>query len=240
MKAVAKLLYGSQNYHLDGSESDKDYKFLMCPDFYDLYNYHKVDKSDLPTGYDPEHYGVMSVINFDNMLRRGNVNTLELLFSREVELYDNDLKAYFDMAKSVFRVHYLLLVWEDFLKTLHGMMVNSLDRYGVNRKSASRAVWLLRFTEAIVLNKFALTAEVYEDSFVWEEAKHLRFSNAPLPTKEDFENEFQFLKNRSCNVRKLVLEQLSTETYNNLLYFNHALKRAMTLYVHNCVKKEKL
>ena len=83
MKVAARILVGSQNYSLSGPDSDYDYKLLMVPSFDDLYNYHKVDKHDLPQQYDPEHYSVISVMTFDKNVRAGNVNALEMLFSSE-------------------------------------------------------------------------------------------------------------------------------------------------------------
>ena len=111
MRVVGLTLVGSQNYFLDGPDSDFDYKLLMMPEFNDFYTYHKVDKNDLPEGYDPEHYNVMSVLKFDENLHKGNINALEMLFSREQELSD-DLASYFDMAQVFYNRGYLFLVWD--------------------------------------------------------------------------------------------------------------------------------
>ena len=37
MVELAKVLYGSQNYGLDGEDSDRDYKLVLCPGFDELY-----------------------------------------------------------------------------------------------------------------------------------------------------------------------------------------------------------
>ena len=142
MKPVAQILYGSQNYYLDGPDSDFDYKLLMMPDFNDFYNYHKVDKNDLPEGYDPEHYNVMSILTFDKNIRKGNINALEMLFSHYIKCV-SDIETYLDAAKRTYAEGYLFIVWDSFMATVEGMIKNSLDRYGVNRKSASRVLYLI-------------------------------------------------------------------------------------------------
>ena len=142
MKPVAQILIGSQNYQLDGPDSDFDYKLLMMPDFNDFYNYHKVDRHDLPEGYDPEHYNVMSVLTFDKNIRKGNINALEMLFSHYIKCTD-DIEIYLNMARHAYAEGYLFIVWDSFMATVEGMIKNSLDRYGATRKSVSRAMYLI-------------------------------------------------------------------------------------------------
>ena len=109
MKPVAQMLIGSQNYMLDGPDSDFDYKFLMMPDFNDFYNYHKVNKNDLPEGYDPEHYNVMSILTFDKNIRKGNINALEMLFSQHIEC-EKDIEIYLNKARRAYAEGYLFVV----------------------------------------------------------------------------------------------------------------------------------
>lgn len=197
MKVVGKVLFGSQNYFLDGPDSDRDYKLLMMPEFNDFYTYHKVDKNDLLEGYDPEHYNVMSVLKFDENLRKGNVNALEMLFSREQELSD-DLASYFDMSQVFYNRGYLLLVWDTFLATVEGMMKNSLERYGVNRKSASRALYLVNFCSFVAEHDFVVDKDTWGKDEVFAAARELRYNEEKeLPTREELFALFEDMKRRA-------------------------------------------
>ena len=79
MFEVGRILFGSQNYHLDGPDSDKDYKVLLCPDSEDFYFYKKVEKNNLSKELPSENYSPMDVRTFDKNLRAGNPNCLEML-----------------------------------------------------------------------------------------------------------------------------------------------------------------
>lgn len=184
MKPVASVLFGSQNYQLDGPDSDFDYKLLMMPDFNDFYNYHKVDKNDLPEGYDPEHYNVMSILTFDKNVRKGNINALEMLFSHYIKCAEA-IEVYLEAAKRAYSRGYLFIVWDSFMATVEGMIKNSLDRYGVNRKSASRALYLINLCYFVAKNDFIMDSTVWSRESVFSDARELRFNEEKeLPTKE--------------------------------------------------------
>lgn len=184
MKPVACMLFGSQNYFLDGPDSDFDYKLLMMPDFNDFYNYHKVDKNDLPEGYDPEHYNVMSILTFDKNVRKGNINALEMLFSHDIKCA-KAIEVYFDAAKRAYSQGYLFIVWDSFMATVEGMIKNSLDRYGVNRKSASRALYLINLCQYVVEQNFVMDNTTWGEHQVFAKARELRFEEEKaLPTQE--------------------------------------------------------
>ena len=202
MKVVGKVLFGSQNYFLDGPDSDHDYKLLMMPEFNDFYTYHRVSKNDLPEEYDPEHYNVMSVLKFDENLRKGNVNALEMLFSREQDLSE-DMRSYFDMARFVYSEGYLYTVWDTFLATVEGMMKNSLDRYGVNRKSASRALYLVNFCSFVAKDDFAVDKYTWGADEVFAAARELRYNEEKkLPTREELFTMFEDMKCKAEVYRK--------------------------------------
>lgn len=197
MKVVGRTLVGSQNYQLDGPDSDHDYKLLMMPEFNDFYTYHRVSKDDLPKKYDPEHYNVISVLKFDENLRKGNVNALEMLFSREQELSD-ELASYFGMAKFVYSEGYLFTVWDTFLATVEGMMKNSLDRYGVNRKSASRALYLVNFCSFVAKDDFTVDEYTWGEYEVFAAARELRYNEEKrLPTREELFTMFEDMKRKA-------------------------------------------
>lgn len=225
MKVAARVLYGSQNFYLDGPNSDYDYKLLMVPDFNELYSYHRVDKNDLPYFYDPEHYSVMSVMKFDENVRKGNVNALEMVFSREIVCYDNELSTYFDVASQAFADGYLEKVWPDFLRTARGMMMNSFDRYGVTRKTASRAMYLLCFAKYVAEHEFKVTTETWKYADVVSKPYALRFEDAPLPNIDEFIQQMD------------ALEQNVTPDFTFTYDWNAQLEATMKDYVYKHVKE---
>ena len=175
MKQIACILYGSQNYGLDNAESDKDYKLLMCPSFDDLYNGRKVTKSDLPRVYEHEHYSVMSVVNFNRLLLNGNPNCIELLYSVEYEYFNVDLKRYFDMAREMYSKGYVALVLHEFYSALRGMMLNTIDRNGINGKTVSRAYYLHFLFEYILNDGYSISERTFRnDCDGYERARAIR------------------------------------------------------------------
>ena len=191
MFEVGKVLFGSQNYHLDGPDSDKDYKVLLCPDSEDFYFYKRVEKNDVPAGLSRENYSPMDVRTFDRNLRAGNPNCLEMLWSKEYEDLYFDLETYMDEAREMFKNGYLVMVFPQFFSAVKGVVFNSLSRYGVNRKSASRALFWKHFVERVALHDFVVRDEFWS----CEAARELRFNETvKLPTLEDFETGFQILE----------------------------------------------
>lgn len=189
---VGCVLYGSQNYNLAGPDSDKDYKVLLCPDSEDFYFYKKVEKSDVPAGLSRENYSPMDVRTFDRNLRAGNPNCLEMLWSKEYEDLYFDLETYMDEARDMFESGYLVMVFPQFFSAVKGVVFNSLSRYGVNRKSASRALFWKHFVERVGLNNFVVRKEFWSCGA----ARELRFDETlDLPSLEDFEYGFRFLEN---------------------------------------------
>lgn len=189
---VGHVLYGSQNYNLAGPDSDKDYKVLLCPDAEDFYFYKKVEKNDVPKGLDKEHYSPMDVRTFDRNLRAGNPNCLEMLWSKEYEDLYFGLETYMDEARDMFEQGYLVMVFPQFFSAVKGVVFNSLSRYGVNRKSASRALFWKHFVERVGLNGFVVRKEFWSCGL----ARELRFDETmDLPSLEDLEYGFRFLEN---------------------------------------------
>ena len=189
---VGHVLYGSQNLNLNGPHSDKDYKVLLCPDSEDFYVYKKVEKNDVPEGLDKEHYSPMDVRTFDKNLRAGNPNCLELLWSQEYEDLYYDLEMYMNEARNLFEQGYLVMVFPQFFSAVKGVVFNSLSRYGVNRKSASRALFWKHFVEKVGLNDFVVRKEFWSSG----DARELRFDETlDLPSLEDLEYGFHFLEN---------------------------------------------
>lgn len=174
MKEIANILYGSQNYGLSNSDSDKDYKVLLCPEFEDFYNYHKVDKQDLPNGYDHEHYSPMSVIQFHSLLMKGNPNCIEMLFSVETNSQNGGFLRYIMRMRELYHESYVALVWDNFYSAIKGMIINGISREGNTPKMVSRAYYLFKLTEYIRRHNFAIGSYTWRNDDATLAAKRIR------------------------------------------------------------------
>lgn len=220
------VLYGSQNYNLAGPDSDKDYKVLLCPDSEDFYFYKKVEKNDIPKGLDKEHYSPMDVRTFDKNLHAGNPNCLEMLWSKEYEDLYFDLETYMDEARDMFENGYLVMVFPQFFSAVKGVVFNSLSRYGVNRKSASRALFWKHFVERVGLNDFVVRSEFWSCGA----ARELRFDETvALPLLEDLEYGFRFLEN-------WVLKK-AEDTFSKLTPFELSKFKGMAAHLQERMKQ---
>lgn len=186
MKEVAHILYGSQNYGLDTPESDRDYKVLLCHEFDDLYHYHKVCKDDLPTGLDPEHYSVMSVIQFHDLLMSGNPNCIEMIYSVDKRIFHDFYRDYLDLAGSMYAMGYIATVWDKFYSALKGIALNSIDRNGVNVKTVSRLCFFNYFAKQIVRDDFVVNERTWRNpkNFNYALAAAIRRSNKSTESLE--------------------------------------------------------
>lgn len=175
MKEIAKVLYGSQNHGLSTIKSDKDYKVIMVPEFADLYSYHKVDKDDLPKEYNSEHYSVMSIMRFHELLMKGNPNCLEMLFSVEWDNRITDFQQYVGMARSLFKAGYLAVVWDSFYSALKGITLNGMERDGINNKSVSRAYYFYGMLAKLKDSNFKMNEKTWRGDTAYDKkAKNIR------------------------------------------------------------------
>lgn len=83
-----KALVGSHNYNLHTPQSDKDYKIFFYPNFDDLYQGGQYSKALVSAEEDVEYHDIRKL---PNLLYKSNVNFMEVLFSEEYEVYDEEL-----------------------------------------------------------------------------------------------------------------------------------------------------
>lgn len=198
MKELAKVLMGSQNYSLDGFDSDKDYKVLLCPTFEDLYNVHRVEKNDLPAKYPKdEHYSVMDCRQFAKSLVRGNVNCCEYLFSTEVKM-SSTFVDFYAAARKLYEDGYAVVCWEQLFASLEGLVKNSFDRYGATRKTMSRAYYFYLFAVNLAVNNFCMSSETWRGN-KWNDLVYkMRFDeNSWMPSQEQFKEMLDWFKEES-------------------------------------------
>ena len=235
MLDVGHVLYGSQNYGLDGQDSDKDYKVFLCPEAEDFYQYKRVEKNDVPEYLDKEHYSPMDVRTFDKNLRAGNPNCLELLWSKETEDLFLGLKTYMNDAHCMFEQGYLVMVFPQFLSAVKGTVFNSFNRYGTNRKSASRATFWMNFVLKLMENNFKVESSFWYD----EPARKMRFDeNVYLPTLEYFKKMFASLEKQALCHAEEVYHNLHSEQLRGYRSMANKLQQRMKEFVFGNLVEE--
>lgn len=155
MIELAKVLYGSQNYGLDGPNSDRDYKVVLCPEFSELYEGRMCKKNQ------GEHLTGIDVRRLHGLLMNGNPNAVELLYSVEAEVEDEDFGRYLDCARMMYQGGYVASVWRTFYAALTGLALNGMDRNGVTPKTVARAYYMLELAKWVGKNGFVLNEGVY-------------------------------------------------------------------------------
>ena len=176
MVELARVLYGSQNYGLDGPSSDRDYKVVLCPEFGELYECRMCKHSE------GEHLTGIDVRSLHGLLMNGNPNAVELLYSVDVELIDGDwVGRYFNYWRRVYEGGYLAAVWRTFYAALNGLALNGIDKNGVTPKMVARAFYFLEMAKHLAGNGFVLNEGVYRGNEVefHRLARRIRF-NPPV------------------------------------------------------------
>ena len=163
MQVLARILYGSQNYGCSGPDSDKDYKLIALPDFEDLYYNRKLE---LPKEYDENHYSIMDVRQWLQLLKKGSFNAVEYLFSTEL-LYngftstDKFIKFIEDLRKVFTQEQYIAEVWPLFYNACAGLCSQTTKRCGFNAKTVSRMYWITQFLRSLVVNDFNIPKNIF-------------------------------------------------------------------------------
>lgn len=221
MKVIGKALYGSQIFHLDGPQSDKDYKVLVVPEFIDMYK--NKDKFGLPIGYDPEHFVPMDFRKFDSSIRKGNINTVELLFSPELDIYDEAFMPYIKLAREAFAEGYLAQVWPYFLASAKGRTMNSVKRYNFSedarRKAASRGFWTINFLSYAIKNGFKIVDYMYNCPMIYDYPRKIRYEEdafTPI-TEEEWLEMFEYLEIMAINNPPTVYSFILQDYENRLM-----------------------
>lgn len=235
MRIIGKALYGSQIYHLDGQQSDKDYKVIVAPEFIDLYN--GKDKYSLPIGYDKEHNFPIDFRQFDAHLRKGNANTIDLIFSPELSIFDDSFVPYIELARRAYEEGYLGHVWSYFFASAKGRTMNSLKRYSDTeegqRKASSRGFWTINFISAIIHNNYRLTQSIYNYPLIYTQPRKIRYEDdafTPMAEEEWLEM-FKYLEIIATKNPPLVENYL-------LQYYENQLKTCAQNTIAAAIKKE--
>lgn len=157
---VFKALVGSHNYNLNTTDSDKDYKIFVFPNFDDLYNKREYNLSQTSPEQD---FTAHDIRKLPNLLWKANLNFIEILYSTKYEL-PRHTEAYWaairilDFLKENRDDIATMNLPELFERTYYGalnkqkMMMkdspgkhNSFEKFGYDTKNACHAIRMLDF-----------------------------------------------------------------------------------------------
>jgi hypothetical protein len=172
-RVLGEILYGSQNYGLNGPNSDKDYYEIVMPSFYDLY--YQKEASDKKS---------WDIRKFTKLILDGNFNAIELLFSVDKQFYSQDFE---------FLWHYLRAISSDivarrskkFYYSIRGCFKASLDNADkadsveTYIKHMARTQYFVDLLDHVRLSHFYLTENAWRGNFT-ENARNIRFNHAPV------------------------------------------------------------
>lgn len=100
---LLKTLTGSHNYNLQEEGSDKDYKVFTLPTFEDLYKGHFYKHNTITDTVDMD---IKDIRQLPDLLWKANISYLELLFSKDVEMYDcPELRRLFELREDIVRMN---------------------------------------------------------------------------------------------------------------------------------------
>lgn len=172
-RVLGEILYGSQNYGLNGPNSDKDYYEIVMPSFYDLY--YQKEASDKKS---------WDIRKFTKLILDGNFNAIELLFSVDKYFYSQD----FEYLWYTLRAYSSDIVARRSLKfyySVRGCFMNSLDRAVTAEnednylKHIARAQYFVDMLDNLRLSHFYMRDDAWRGNFT-ENARNIRFNCAPV------------------------------------------------------------
>lgn len=166
-KTLFKTVVGSFNYNLNDEKSDLDYKVFMLPLFEDMFYNRK------PFAYDYEEnnadYNCHDIRKLTNLLHKSNINFLEVLFSRDIEISVamsaksfQDITSIFSMRESIARMN-LPYLYDSCVGSYTNNMKKLLEKY--DDKTAMKCY------------RFLLVLKLYADNEFKSFASAIRYDN---------------------------------------------------------------
>ena len=167
-RIVGVFLYGSQNYNMDGPNSDVDTKCLVVPSFEEIafnkkavsYEYH------FDNG---EHMKIVDIREFLKLLKKQNPNDLEILFTKYC-VRNNTYGGiwYYLWSHREEVAHYRPHSAVDTIRHMANREMHQIEKRGFNTKSLALIFRLEKMAHDYLLCKF------YEDALVSDEADFLK------------------------------------------------------------------
>ena len=211
MKELVTLLYGSQNYKLDTPESDCDFKILVTPSFDDLYFERKPGQV---VDYDPEHYSYMDIRKYHELIKKGNYNATEMLFTttRYYATESSLVADYFNTWQEVYNNGYLYFMWDNFFNSLRGSATNFLHRCGYTNKTIARAYYYCLLGFNILREGFVMNEESWRGPNITQLPRFVRFQADDANLMKYNNNFFTQLLNELKELGQIMKENVELKT----------------------------
>ena len=148
-----KGLFGSHNYNLNTENSDKDYKYFVVPNFDDLYDHNIYSHHFISNDLD---FTVHDIRKLPKLLWNGTPDFIELLYSCEIEGFDNLTNFLKENRKGLSALNFKAMYYcfrsraNDKSKAMledSPAKHNSIKEYGFDVKNACHSVRLYNFLE---------------------------------------------------------------------------------------------
>ena len=166
---LGKFLIGSNNYNLDLSESDKDYKIIVMPTFEDLFFNRTLNKQI------DEHTSQVDYRFFFQKLLKANPNYIEMLFSTEQIFYDEKFSFLFNQFLT-FSPSILRANWSNFVSAIKEMAHNSMKRTDCESKMVARCIFFYQ-----LLNKaYKRNGYIYSSDWRCHNLREIRTNKEAL------------------------------------------------------------
>lgn len=209
---------GSVNYNLHDHTSDKDYEVVLLPTFNDLFHYRQLNEQKNLLEYDAKFY---LVNHLTTQLEKSNPNFLQLFFSQNVPLVDDELLWLFEERE--------LLASANLPRLYHSMkgmffeaqnrLEKSFQQNTVNNKALLQTVRSVDLLARYADNGF----ESFEDALFYDgmERQNMLSLKQGLFTREDAEKLSLSTKNRLDSLKDVYLSKTVDNKYLN--DFKHRL-----------------
>lgn len=178
-RVLGELLYGSQNYSLQGPNSDEDCYQIVMPSCYDLY--YRREASG-------EHY--WDIRKFTKLALEGNFNAIELLFTTKREFFSPTFEMCWYFLRAVSHV-IVARRSKNFYYSARGCFKNSLERADKAQdeetylKHMARAQYFVDMLDNLRLSHFEMNEKTWRGTFT-ERARNIRFNCAPVDKEKLF------------------------------------------------------
>ena len=172
-RVLGNILYGSQNYGLNGLNSDEDYHEIVMPSFYDLYY-----KEEASRGQS------WDVRKFTKLVLDANFNAIELLFSVKKAFYSPKFEELWYILRA-FSSDIIARRSLPFYHSVRGCFINSLlnaDKATdeeIYVKHMARAQYFVDMLDNLRLSHSYMRNDTWRGNFT-ETARNIRFNSAPV------------------------------------------------------------
>ena len=198
-RIIGVFLYGSQNYNMDGPNSDVDTKCLIVPSFEEIafnkkavnYEYH------FDNG---EHMKIIDIREFLKLLKKQNPNDLEILFTKYCVLNNTYAGIWYYLWSHREEVaHYRPHSAVDTIRHMANREMHQMEKRGFNTKSLALVLRLGRMAQDYLFCKFYENALVSDDADFFKRVKYGEFVS-PDDEKTGMRLMYDSIKETNCLV----------------------------------------